>query len=74
MRFTRKGDALYAALLGTPHSRDVMLEHVAAPSGATVTLLGHAEPLANEQRGEHLAITLPEGVAPSVAHVVKITQ
>lgn len=72
-RFTRKGDALYAMLLDTPAKRDVSLESVAAPSGATVTLLGHTAPLAWEQRGEHLAVTFPGHVAPSPAHAIKIS-
>jgi alpha-L-fucosidase len=73
VRFTRKGDALYATLLDTPKSREVTIESVAASDGARLTLLGHPSPLAHEQRGEHLAVTLPEYVAPSAAYVVKIT-
>ena len=71
-RFTRKGEALYVTLLGTPQARDLVIESVTAPSSATVTLLGHAAPLTYEQRGDHLAVTLPEHMAPSVAHVLKI--
>jgi alpha-L-fucosidase len=73
VRFTRKGDALYATLLETPKSCEVTLESVAPSSGATVTLLGHKASLAWEQRGEHMTVTLPEGIAPIPAHVIKIT-
>jgi alpha-L-fucosidase len=73
VRFTRKGDALYATLLETPKSREVTLESVAAAPGAMVTLLGHDARLAWEQRGEHMAMTLPEGIAPMPAHVIRIT-
>jgi alpha-L-fucosidase len=71
-RFTRKSDAMYVTLLDTPQTREIILESVAAPFGAMVTPLGHAAPLAWEQRGEHLAITMREHVEPSPAHVVKI--
>ena len=74
LRFTRKGDALYATLLGTPRGREVVLESVRASSAATVHLLGYAASLPHEQRGEHLVVKLPTHVEPSVAHSIRISR
>lgn len=73
-RFTRKSDALYVTLLDTPVARDVLLESVAAPPDATVTLLGHEQLLRWEQRGDNLSVTLPNQVAPSAAHSIRISR
>jgi hypothetical protein len=37
-----------------------------------VTLLGNVTPLAWQQRGEHVTVTLPEHVDASPAHALKI--
>ena len=71
-RYTRKGDALYVTLLGTPQTREVVLESVHASADAAVNLLGYAAPLQHEQRGDHLVVTLPAQVEVSVAHAIKI--
>ena len=72
VRFTCKSGTIYATLLDTPKTREVVLDSVAVPSGASVTLLGNAAPLAWQQRGEHVSVTLPEYVAASPAHTLKI--
>lgn len=73
-RFTHKNDALYVALLDTPQSHEVILESTASTPLAPMMLLGHASPLAHEQHGEHLAITLPDPLPVSPVHVIKIPQ
>ena len=74
LRFTRKGTVLYATLLGTPHVREVVLQSVHAAPSSSVHLLGYAAPLSWEQRGEHLAVTLPTHIEPSVAHSIRISR
>jgi len=74
VRFTHKGRALYATLLGMPKSGEVLLDSVVATPSAAVTLLGHPVPLVWQQRGEHLMVTLPENRPASVAPVIKISE
>jgi alpha-L-fucosidase len=59
VRFTARGAALYAIVLGSPQAGRVVIEDVPVAPGATVTLLGSAEPLLWEQSGHDLAVTLP---------------
>lgn len=74
VRFTQKGDALYALLLGRPQKRRVSLQGLQAVEGTTVRLLGHDEALPWEDGGQHLMITLPERLPkPSVAYTLKIS-
>ena len=72
VRFTQKGDALFATLLATPTATRVTLEDLAAPDGASIRLLGHDAPLAWEREGGNLAITLPDGVGEAAAHTIRI--
>jgi alpha-L-fucosidase len=65
VRFTVKGDALYAFVMGQPRSRVVIrsLAPDAAPRAGGITsveLLGHGEPLRWEQGRDGLSIAVPE--------------
>lgn len=73
LRFTRKGPALYATLMETPRQRALTMLAVKPAAGAHITLLGRAEPLAWEQHGDDVAVTLPDGIAPAPAHALKIS-
>jgi alpha-L-fucosidase len=73
VRFTLKGETLYAILLAKPAGQEVTLESVPAPQGATVTLLGHDGPLKHRAEGGNLTVTLPAGLGDAHAYTVKIS-
>ncbi len=58
VRFTRKGDVLYAIVLGKPTGGEMTLRDVPAREDAAVTLLGHG-PVAWRKAGDDIVITLP---------------
>jgi alpha-L-fucosidase len=60
VRFTQKGDALYAVLLGRPGQRTVTIADCEIPSGARITLLPQAAEVPWSQQGRALAVTMPE--------------
>jgi alpha-L-fucosidase len=72
VRFTKKGDALYAILLDTPRNGTIGLEKLYAGPGTSVQLLGHLEPLTWSQDGDRLVVTLPR-LSPAPAYALKIT-
>lgn len=72
IRFTQKGDSLYAVLMGTPSTQQIALQGLQAADGATIALLGHQVPLAWEQRGEALSIVLPD-LPPAPAYALAIS-
>jgi alpha-L-fucosidase len=57
IRFTKKGNCLYAFLLGRPARAEVAIPSLRANSGATVNLLGEPEKLRWSQRDGDLVIT-----------------
>jgi alpha-L-fucosidase len=79
VRYTVKGDALYAILLGAwPGSAEITLKALAANvllSGAvrSVTLLGGKEPLVFSHAAEGLKLRLPAAAPCENAAVLKIT-
>ena len=78
VRFTTKGDVLYAILLGAPKS-DVRIKSLGMTAGLlnkpirTITLLGSSEPVQWSQTGPALIITLPEKIPNDIAIVFKLT-
>ena len=76
VRFTQKGDAVYAVLLDTPRGRRVtipMLGRVGAGRQARVTLLATGARLeAAPAAGRGLTVTLPAALEPSAAHALRI--
>lgn len=58
VRFTQKGDAVYAVLLGMPEDGPVVIRGIELHPGSGVELLGFRSPLSWEQRSEGVAITL----------------
>jgi alpha-L-fucosidase len=62
LRFTTKGDALYALALGWPEDGKLLVKSLATPAGkvANVTLLGHPGKLEWTQTDDGLAVIMPE--------------
>jgi alpha-L-fucosidase len=73
VRFTQRENALYAVLLGTPATRNVLLEGLLAADGTEVRLLGHPDPLNCSQAADGLRVTLPGGLTEAAAHALKVT-
>lgn len=73
VRFTQRGDSLYAILLGTPRRNRVAIEGLRAGEGTTIHLLGYDSPLSWEQEDGGLAVALPGRLPESPAHTLKIT-
>ena len=73
LRFTQRGESLYATLLARPQQPRVTVESLRAGEGATVYLLGHAGALDWHQQGEHLVINLPDDLPEAPAYALRIT-
>jgi len=72
VRFTRRGDTVYAVLLAKPRGREVTIEALEAASGTRVEMLG-AGAVEWTQSGRDLTLSLPDGVPVSEAYAFKIT-
>ena len=78
IRFTTKGDALYAITLGVP-GRTVRIQSLGSKAGLetrqvkAIALLGSAEPLTWEQRDDALTVTLPPSVPSKMASSLRIS-
>jgi alpha-L-fucosidase len=74
IRFTTKGEVLYAIALGWPADGKLRIRALAAAAGKIrqVSLLGSREPLVWSQQDHGLAITLPEKKPCEHALVLKI--
>jgi len=73
VRFTQKGDSLYAILLGTPRGHRVAIEGLRAEEGSIIYLLGYDKPLSWNQGDRELAVILPGDLPESPAHSLRIT-
>ena len=78
IRFTTKGDVLYAILLDWPGKRRAVVRSLAKKEGtnkskiSSVTLLGCADKLEYSQTDKGLVVTLPEKKPCEYAYVLKI--
>ncbi len=72
MRFTQKGETLYATLLETPQEQEIVIQRLYGAQGMSVRLLGGEAPLVWEQRDAGLAVRLP-ALAEAPAHALAIT-
>lgn len=70
VRFTRKGDAVYAFFLGTPPSPLVTIPNVHAAEGTRIEWLGSPSPLRWTQKGRHIEV---QAQATGIVPVLKIT-
>jgi alpha-L-fucosidase len=79
IRFTTKGDALYAIALGWPADGKITIKSLAQPAGTKsnqvkrVELLGHRGNVAFTQDATGLVVTLPGTKTSSIALSLKIT-
>ncbi len=79
LRFTSRGDTLYALQLGWPDDRKMRIRSMAASSSLLnrqireVALVGTGEPLEWKQTGDHLEVSLPASRHCEHALAVKIT-
>jgi alpha-L-fucosidase len=73
VRFTQKGETLYATLLDTPAEGQVVINGLCGAPGATVRLLGSEERLEWQQMDSGMALRLPASLAQGPAHSLAIT-
>ena len=72
VRFTRKGDALYAVLLARPTGSSVVLKDVPAPAHGRARWLGASGTLAATAEGQDLRIPLPASLPGDFAWAVRL--
>ena len=75
IRFTAKGDTLYAIALGWPEGGQLVIHSLAASAGriAAVALLGHSDKLTWSQTDEGLVVALPGTKPCKHAFALKIS-
>jgi alpha-L-fucosidase len=73
VRFTQKGEALYAIVLDAPQAGTVELENLEAGNETGIVLLGNDAPLRWTQQGDRLTITMPGLEEAAPAYALKIT-
>ncbi len=72
VRFTRKGQTLYATVLGELKGNSVTLASLSAKRGAKIHLLGTEAPLEWSQSGNDLKINLPHALTGKYAYVFAV--
>ena len=73
VRFTQKGDSVYAILLDKPQGREITIESLWADPGTRIQMLGAGGDIPWLREGKDLRLTLPEQLPGSYAYVLKIT-
>ena len=73
VRFTRKGEVLYAILLARPKNASVAIEELRPSPGSEIRLVGKEGTLAWTQEGANLVIKMPDSLLESYAYALKIT-
>jgi alpha-L-fucosidase len=73
VRFTQKGDALYAILLGKPSSREIVLESLHAREGMRVEMLGTGGTLSSSVTQGNLHVRLPDELPGDYAYTLRIS-
>ncbi|MCW5977710.1 MAG: alpha-L-fucosidase [Bryobacteraceae bacterium] len=72
VRFTRKGDVVYAILMSKPKSAAVTIKSIDPPASSQVTLLGAEGKLESKSEGGDLVVRLPAKLPESHAYTLKI--
>lgn len=72
IRFTKKGETLYAILLDAPKNGTLKLESVTAQEGSTIQMLGSTGNLDWSQEGDNLSVTLPATLPGDHAYTLRI--
>ncbi|MEE8390427.1 MAG: alpha-L-fucosidase, partial [Anaerolineae bacterium] len=73
VRFTSKGDDVYAILLGMPKGRQVSLASFEFKPNTSVSLLGYDSTLSVMRESGRMTVDLPESVPRLPAYALKIT-
>lgn len=73
IRFTQKGNFVYAILLGNPTRREITIESLKVGENTTIHLLGYDGTLEWQQQDNYLTVMLPEMLKSTPAHTLKIT-
>lgn len=73
VRFTQKGDSLYATLLDTPPTTQFVLTGLQAAEETTIHLLGQSAPVTWRRREEGILVELAQPLSPGPAHSLQIT-
>lgn len=73
VRFTQKGDSLYATLLDTPSTTQFVLKDLQAAATTTVQALGQSAPATWRQREDGILVELPAPLSAAPAHALQIT-
>jgi alpha-L-fucosidase len=72
VRFTQKGEVLYAILLGKPETRQIVLESLQVRDGTRVQMLGSGGDLSSRAAGGNLHVRLPAELPGDYAYTLKI--
>jgi len=73
IRYTRKGDALYAILMDAPRPGPLVLPGLKPVSGASIQLLGCEGDLSWRQQADRLIIDVPGDRPPGFAPALRMT-
>ena len=73
IRFTQKGDSVYAILLDMPKERDFTVESLWLDEGTKIQVLGTGDDVKWSQSGKDLKVMLPGQLPGEYAYVLKIT-
>jgi len=71
VRFTRKGNSLYAILLGDVKADSVTVKNITAPAGMKVYLMRREKPLTWSQQGSDIKISLPGPLVREYAYALR---
>jgi alpha-L-fucosidase len=72
VRFTQKGDAVYAFLLGKPNTSTITIRDLTLKPGSTVTLLGFTGNVNWTQKTSNLQLDLPPTLPGNYAYTLRI--
>lgn len=72
IRFTRRGDSVYAFLFQRPNGREIKVPHVIASDGMKVSVLGASESLSYRQQGVDLMVKPPARLPGEYAVALKM--
>ena len=73
VRFTQKGDSLYATLLDTPATTQFVLANLQAAPDTTIGVLGQSTPVAWQQREDGILVQLTAPLSTAPAYALQIT-
>ena len=73
VRFTARGDDLFATFLGQPSAGTHRFDGLVAPDGTSVRLLASGEPVEWRQEGSALTLIVPDTLPDAPAHSVAIS-